>query len=84
MSTAPAPARLLAFLTRLITGVRARWVGAAPSGVQRVYYANHSSHLDTLVIWASLPRPSVPTPARWRRRTIGTDPGCAAGWPARS
>ena len=58
MSAAPAAARLLAFLTRLITGVRARWVGAAPNGVQRVYYANHSSHLDTLVIWASLP-PSI-------------------------
>jgi 1-acyl-sn-glycerol-3-phosphate acyltransferase len=55
MTTAPPAARLLAFLTRLITGVRARWVGSAPTSAQRVYYANHTSHLDTLVIWASLP-----------------------------
>jgi 1-acyl-sn-glycerol-3-phosphate acyltransferase len=45
----------LTTLTRLITGVRARWLDAAPSTAQRVYFANHSSHLDTLVIWASLP-----------------------------
>ena len=55
MNPTPFAAGLLALLTRLITGVRGRWVGAAPSTVQRVYYANHSSHLDTLVIWASLP-----------------------------
>jgi 1-acyl-sn-glycerol-3-phosphate acyltransferase len=48
-------ARLLALLTRLITGVQARWVAGAPSTAQRVYFANHTSHLDTLVIWASLP-----------------------------
>ncbi|WP_295389870.1 1-acyl-sn-glycerol-3-phosphate acyltransferase [uncultured Thiodictyon sp.] len=57
MTAAPVAARLLAFLTRLITGVRARWVGSAPTSAQRVYYANHSSHLDTLVIWAALPAP---------------------------
>lgn len=55
MSRAPLAAALLAALTRLITGVRARWVSAdLPTG-QRLYYANHSSHLDALVIWASLP-----------------------------
>lgn len=48
-------AGLLAGLTRLITGVRARWAGCAPEPRQRVYFANHSSHLDTLVIWAALP-----------------------------
>ena len=57
MNTAPIAARLLAWLTRLITGVRAQWAGAAPTTAQRVYHANHSSHLDTLVIWASLPAP---------------------------
>ncbi len=45
----------LTTLTRLVTGVRARWLDAPPSTAQRVYFANHSSHLDTLVIWASLP-----------------------------
>ena len=52
---------LLAWLTRLITGVCARWVCAAPSAAPGtapgVYLANHASHLDTLVIWASLHKP---------------------------
>lgn len=50
-------AGLLAGLTRLITGVRARWTCCAPSSRQRVYFANHTSHLDALTIWASLPKP---------------------------
>lgn len=59
MKAAATAAGALAFLTRLITGVRARGLGAdavdsGPAG-QRVYFANHTSHLDTLVIWASLP-----------------------------
>jgi 1-acyl-sn-glycerol-3-phosphate acyltransferase len=45
----------LATLTRLVTGVRASWLEESWAVGQRVYFANHSSHLDTLVIWASLP-----------------------------
>jgi 1-acyl-sn-glycerol-3-phosphate acyltransferase len=48
-------AGLLVTLTRLVTGAQAHWVGAAPTHVQRVYFANHSSHLDALVLWAALP-----------------------------
>jgi 1-acyl-sn-glycerol-3-phosphate acyltransferase len=55
MSLDELAARVLASLTRLVTGVRARWTGGPPSAAQRVYFANHSSHLDTLVIWSSLP-----------------------------
>lgn len=49
---------MTATLLRLLTGVRARWAGfdpesAAPCG--RVFFANHTSHLDAAVIWASLP-----------------------------
>lgn len=40
---------------RLITGARALWKGCAPSAVQRIYYANHTSHGDFVLIWASLP-----------------------------
>lgn len=40
----------------LLTGATARWVGVAPEPVQRVYYANHSSHLDFVVLWSALPR----------------------------
>jgi 1-acyl-sn-glycerol-3-phosphate acyltransferase len=42
-------------LIRLISGANVRWVGCAPALHQRVYFANHTSHLDSLVLWASLP-----------------------------
>ncbi|MFT4177802.1 MAG: lysophospholipid acyltransferase family protein [Luteolibacter sp.] len=46
-------ADLGAFLIRLVTGVRmARSLPASRGG--RVYFANHSSHLDFVVIWAAL------------------------------
>ena len=48
-------AGLIAFAARLISGCRARWVDCEPSLTQRVYYGNHSSHLDALVIWSALP-----------------------------
>jgi 1-acyl-sn-glycerol-3-phosphate acyltransferase len=46
---------VIAGLIRLLTGAQARWVGCAPDPVQRIYFANHTSHLDFPVIWASLP-----------------------------
>ena len=46
---------LIAF-TRLITGAQARWQGCLPTRTQRLYFANHSSHLDFLLIWTLLPR----------------------------
>lgn len=60
----PAPkrhtaARLAAFglttLARALTGVRSLWTGCAPEPRQRVYFANHTSHTDFLLLWASLP-----------------------------
>ena len=46
---------LIAGLTRLATGAVARWVGCAPEDRPRVYFANHGSHLDAIVLWAVLP-----------------------------
>jgi 1-acyl-sn-glycerol-3-phosphate acyltransferase len=46
---------LLVAFTKLITGANPRWAGCAPDIRQRIYFANHTSNLDTLVIWASLP-----------------------------
>jgi 1-acyl-sn-glycerol-3-phosphate acyltransferase len=46
---------LIVLLARAITGAGVRWVGCAPSTRQRIYFANHTSHLDALVLWASLP-----------------------------
>ena len=46
---------LLIGATRFLVGGKARWVGTTPSARQCIYFANHSSHLDTLVLWAGLP-----------------------------
>ncbi|MDA7086777.1 lysophospholipid acyltransferase family protein [Pseudomonas sp. SA3-5] len=40
---------------RLLTGARALWIGCTAQPVQRLYYANHSSHGDFVLLWASLP-----------------------------
>jgi 1-acyl-sn-glycerol-3-phosphate acyltransferase len=42
-------------LVKLVVGAYPRWEGAAPSDTQRIYFANHSSHMDTLVLWSALP-----------------------------
>lgn len=42
-------------LVRLIVGAQPTWQGCAPEPRQRIYFANHSSHLDTLTIVAALP-----------------------------
>jgi 1-acyl-sn-glycerol-3-phosphate acyltransferase len=48
-------ASLLAWLARGISGVQVRWLDCEPSVRQRIYFANHTSHLDAAVIWAALP-----------------------------
>ena len=47
---------LLVGVVKLLVGAYARWVGCTPSPAQRIYFANHTSHIDTLAIWSSLPR----------------------------
>lgn len=39
----------------LLVGAYPRWQGSAPTSAQRIYFANHSSHMDTLVLWSALP-----------------------------
>jgi 1-acyl-sn-glycerol-3-phosphate acyltransferase len=46
---------VLAFVAKLLSGATARWIDCYPDTCQRVYFANHTSHLDALVVWASLP-----------------------------
>lgn len=46
---------LLAAVARFVSGASVRWVGCMPDVRQRVYFANHTSNLDAVVIWASLP-----------------------------
>ncbi|MCB1508750.1 MAG: 1-acyl-sn-glycerol-3-phosphate acyltransferase [Hyphomicrobiaceae bacterium] len=42
-------------LTRFLVGGHARWQGSAPDPSQRLYFANHASHLDTIILMACLP-----------------------------
>lgn len=42
---------------RFITAVRPVWSGVAPIAVQRVYFANHASNGDFVLIWSVLPGP---------------------------
>ncbi len=44
----------ISWLVRLISGVQARWEGAAPEAKQRIYFANHNSNLDFLLLWSVL------------------------------
>lgn len=46
---------LLIGLTRFLVGGHGVWIGTHPSQRQRIYFANHSSHLDTILLWAALP-----------------------------
>jgi len=55
-------ATAVAGFARLITGARGDWRGAAPNPKPRVYFANHRSHADFVLIWTVLP-------ARLRRQT---------------
>lgn len=47
---------LLVLTAKFFSGATVRWVNCEPDTCQRVYFANHTSHLDALIIWASLPR----------------------------
>ena len=56
--------------TRFLVGGHARWQGSEPADGARLYFANHASHLDSILIWAALPR--------WLRET--THPAAAADY----
>lgn len=42
-------------ITKLLVGAFPRWIGCGPEPTQRIYFANHTSHIDTIAIWAALP-----------------------------
>jgi 1-acyl-sn-glycerol-3-phosphate acyltransferase len=50
-------ASLMVAFARIFAGAMARWVNCEPSARQRIYFANHTSNLDFVVLWASLPKP---------------------------
>ncbi|HXG82371.1 MAG TPA: lysophospholipid acyltransferase family protein [Sphingomicrobium sp.] len=46
---------LIIAATRAVVGGQGVWVGTRPNSAQRIYFANHSSHLDTILVWAAMP-----------------------------
>ncbi|MEM1052322.1 MAG: lysophospholipid acyltransferase family protein [Pseudomonadota bacterium] len=40
---------------RFLVGGQARWQGCEPAQVQRIYFANHASHMDTIIMCGALP-----------------------------
>jgi 1-acyl-sn-glycerol-3-phosphate acyltransferase len=49
-------ATTLASVCRVVSGATVEWRCDPSSEAQRIYFANHSSHLDFIVIWSALPR----------------------------
>jgi len=48
-------ASLVAGFARLVARAKVRWLGDMPTTEQCVYFANHSSHMDFVVLWSLLP-----------------------------
>ena len=46
---------VLTFILRVLVGAQPRWIGSKPTNALRIYYANHTSHMDTLALWCALP-----------------------------
>lgn len=46
---------LLRGIVWILVGATARWKGCAPEPRQRIYFANHTSHIDTIALWSVLP-----------------------------
>lgn len=46
---------LLIGLVRILVGAMGLWKGCAPMPRQRIYFANHTSHIDTVALWSALP-----------------------------
>jgi 1-acyl-sn-glycerol-3-phosphate acyltransferase len=69
-------AYVLTLLAKFFTGATVRWIDCQPDVCQRVYFANHTSHLDALVLWSSLPKDvravTRPVAARdyWEKSTL--------------
>src|SRR5688500_4945669 len=46
---------LIVVFAKVLTGVRAIWAGTTPKAEQTLYFANHTSHGDFVLLWATLP-----------------------------
>jgi len=46
----------IVLLARAFSGFTVRWIDCQPDTCQRIYFANHTSHLDAVILWSALPR----------------------------
>jgi 1-acyl-sn-glycerol-3-phosphate acyltransferase len=58
-------AEAIAGVARILAGTSVFWTEGPPDERQRLYFANHTSHLDFVVLWSALPRE-----ARLRARPV--------------
>ena len=49
--------KAILLFAQFITAVRAIWHGIEPTKTQRIYFANHVSHGDFILVWTVLPAP---------------------------
>lgn len=49
-------ADFLANIAQVVSGANVQWIDCQPDIRQQIYFANHTSHLDFLVLWAALPK----------------------------
>ena len=48
--------KFIVALAKFFSGFTVRWIDCQPDTCQRIYFANHTSHLDAVVLWSALPR----------------------------
>ncbi len=46
---------LLAKVAKVISGTHPVWIKPIEGDAQRIFFANHTSHLDFIVVWSALP-----------------------------
>ncbi|MEL6896298.1 MAG: lysophospholipid acyltransferase family protein [Planctomycetota bacterium] len=52
----PLTSQIIVLAAKALSGFTVRWIDCVPDTCQRVYFANHTSHLDAVVLWSALPR----------------------------
>ena len=74
----------LAAVARLLSGASVRWIDCQPDTCQRVYFANHTSHLDAdrALVGVAAARAGAGA-ARGGQGLLGTAAASGAIWPAR-
>jgi phosphatidylglycerophosphate synthase len=60
---------VVTLFARLLTGARVNWRGGIPDTRPRIYFANHNSHGDFVLVWSALP----PQLRRLARPVAGAD-----------